>query len=196
MVGKASPYPDESAHLAQAAEHRLNEFSAGRDCARRALAGLGCAAQSIRSDADGLPLWPNATLGSISHSRGLCAAVAANTDAYTCLGLDIEKTNRLSDAAQRRVVHSDESGWVNSDQKRASLLFSAKEAFYKAQFPKWRSPGNFHDITLSIDESKHEARIQAMTVQFSEAIRERAGDFQFRYVFFADYVVTLCWLAS
>ncbi len=169
---------------------------AGRDCARRALVALGFEAGPIVPDEDGVPLWPERCLGSISHSRGLCAAVAARADAYVCLGLDLEKTNRLSAGAIKRVVHPGEAEWVGDDQARASLLFSAKEAFYKAQFPKWRSPGNFHDLSLAVDESAGELHIQGISGQFPAALCERAGQFRFRFRYISDYVVTLCWLSD
>lgn len=190
---QANAFPEECAHLADAAPHRVNEFLTGRRCARVALASQGVNAAAILADADGVPVWPDSWRGSITHSRGICAAVVGAESRYAYLGLDLEKTNRLGEAAIRRVVHADEAAWVAGDQSRASLLFSAKEAFYKAQFPHWRCPGNFHDLVLEVDEAKQVARIAKLSEQFPQKLRAEADAFQFSYQFVDDYVVTLCW---
>lgn len=189
---QVNTFSEECAHLADAAPHRINEFLTGRQCARAALASQGVGAVAIISDADGVPVWPEAWRGSITHSRGLCVAVVGAESRYTYLGLDLEKTNRLGEAAIKRVVHADEAAWVAGDQSRASLLFSAKEAFYKAQFPQWRCPGNFHDLVLEVDEAKQVASIAKLSEQFPQELRAEANSFQFHYQFVDDYVVTLC----
>lgn len=190
---QVNAFPEECMHLADAAPHRVNEFLTGRQCARAALASQGVDAVAIMADADGVPVWPKAWHGSITHSRGLCTAVVGAESRYAYLGLDLEKTNRLSEAAMKRVVHVDEAAWVAGDQSRGSLLFSAKEAFYKAQFPQWRFPGNFHDLVLEVDEAKQVARIAKLSEQFPQKLRAEADAFQFHYQFVDDYVVTLCW---
>jgi len=187
-------YPEELRHLANAAEHRRNEFLTGRVCARTALSRLDVSRMALHPDKDGVPIWPPSTLGSISHSRGLCAAVAAKTNAYECLGLDIEKIDRLSHLAMKRVVNDEESVWVDQNQARGSLLFSAKEAFFKAQFPRWRCQGNFHDITLHVNPASSTLEIVFISSNFPKDLRRRAGEFELRYHAFGDYVATVCWL--
>jgi 4'-phosphopantetheinyl transferase EntD len=187
-------YVEEGQHLVNAVVARRNEFIAGRRCARAALSGIAQAPCALSADEGGIPRWPENTVGSISHSRGLCCAVAATADAVTCVGLDLEKTTRLSPRAMERVVHPLEASFVGEDQAKGSLLFSAKEAFFKAQFPKWGAQPNFKDLALQIDTVSEQMSVGEIAPHLPEVLREAAVRMQFRYRFLGDYVVTLCWL--
>lgn len=187
-------FAEEWAHLLQAAAHRQGEFSTGRACARQALATAGAAACAIPPDAAGVPIWPESYLASISHSRGLAAAVAGEAAQFEYLGLDLEKTNRLSPVAIRHVLHPDESEWVGGDQFRATVLFSVKEAFYKAQYPRWRCQANFNDLCFAVDDGARSLRVTWIAERFPAGLREQVQSMQFRYSIFGDYIVSLCWL--
>lgn len=187
-------FQEEADCLSGAGLHRQCEFLAGRECARGALERIGFPRVPILPDTSGVPLWPDGALASISHSKGDCAAIAARASGYGMLGLDLEKTNRLGSSAIKRVVHSNEQIYVGDDQKRASLLFSAKEAFYKAQFPRWRTPANFHDLELTVDEASSSLRVEWIDKRFSKELSSRASEIEFRFAFVADYVVSACWL--
>ena len=172
------------------APHRQREFVRGRMCARRALDSLGVGVAGLMPDADGIPQWPEGVVGSISHCHGVVMAMAANSADCCLLGLDLEKINRLSAGAISKVLHPIEESFAGSDQLKASILFSLKEAFYKAQFPKWRAVGNFGDLALEVDLANGAANIIEMDARFkSELMRLR---FRFRIV--DDYVVSLCWM--
>jgi len=172
------------------APHRREEFAAGRHCARRALAAVGAESGLSLPDADGLPVWPEGFLGSISHSRGIAGAVAAPAKKFSLLGLDLEKTDRLSEAAMRRVLHPLEAAFAAGDQAKTTILFSLKEAFYKAQFPRWRTAGNFGDLALCVDLGAGAARVAEMDARFAPELEELC--FGFRIV--GDYVLSLVWL--
>jgi 4'-phosphopantetheinyl transferase EntD len=187
-------YPEEGQHLASAVVTRRNEFISGRYCARAALVQIGTIPCALPPDADGLPIWPAGSVGSISHSRGLCCAVAASAEDVISLGIDIEKTTRLSPRAMERVVHPLEANFVGGDQALGSLLFSAKEAFYKAQFPVWGAQPNFKDLALQIDVASKQLSVCEVATHLPQPLREAACRMQFHYEFFGDYVVTLCWL--
>ena len=181
---------EERARVATWAPHRQMEFAAGRACARRALEKVGFAERAdLLSDADGVPGWPEAYVGSISHSRGLALAVAAPNSVVSLLGVDLEKTNRLTEAAIKRVVHPREDKFVQGDQTRASILFSLKEAFYKAQYPRDRSNGNFHDLILEVDPDAGRAHAVELAPRFQQDLLE----LQFTYCVVGDRVVSLCW---
>jgi len=187
-------YPSEMARLHAAMQSRKNEFATGRRCLREALQQQGIGVEALLSDSDGVPDLPAGAIGSISHSRGQCAAIAARASDAECLGLDLEKTTRLSAGAMKKVVHLRELQWVDGDQRRASLLFSVKEAFYKAQFPKWRCLANFHDLALTVDEVTQSLKVDFISEKFPEELVQRSTSLQFRYQFVGEYVVTLCWL--
>ena len=182
--------PEERQLLESWAPHRQREFATGRLCARRALDLLGVGVSGLLPDADGVPQWPEDVAGSISHCRGVAMAVAACSTDCRLLGLDIEKINRLSAGAINKVLHPIEEGFAGGDQLKASILFSLKEAFYKAQFPKWRAVGNFRDLGLEVDLADGAAKIREMDARFnSELLRLR---FRFRVV--GDYVLSLAWM--
>ena len=171
---------------------RQQEFAAGRLCARRALVALGQPESELLRDAGGLPLWPKGVVGSITHSRGIAAAalrLARGPDAL--IGLDLEKTNRLSAGASRRVLHSLEVDFAGGDQVRATILFSLKEAFYKAQFPRWGVEGNFQDLGLEVDLDSGQAAVAALGGNFSGFAAQLAG-LEFRFSLCDDYVLCFC----
>ena len=180
----------------RASVQRQREFFGGRQCARKALAKFGVDAGSIGIGADHLPSWPAGFLGSISHSKGYCAALVGSRSDFCGLGVDLEKTNRLSDQAIMRVLHPDEEAFAAGDQQLASLFFSAKEAFYKMQFPRWRTTANFQDLALGLERSSSafELRVGWMSNRFSSVLRSRARDVCIRGQFFGDFVVSVCWM--
>lgn len=189
-------FKEEELAVAQSGDYRKREFAAGRFCARAALLKAGFKAGPISVDEDGLPKWPDEALAVISHSRGYCAAIASSRSRFRVIGLDLEKTNRLSSAAIERVVHQEEQSFVKDDQRLASLLFCAKEAFYKAQYPEWETSANFHDVVLSVDMDAGSAEIVRMHERFPQQLRDLAGLIEFRFRFFGDFVVCLCWLRN
>jgi 4'-phosphopantetheinyl transferase EntD len=191
---RAFQYSHEAQHLANASLARRNEFIAGRHCARAALAQLGHQPCAMPADADGLPIWPSGTLGSISHSRGLCCAVAAFATDHASLGVDVEKTNRLSPAAMARVLHPFEANEIGNDQVLGSLLFSAKEAFFKNQYQVWKAQPSFKDLALKIHTESQHLSVQEIAAHLSKPLRDATLRMQFRYQFLSDYVITLCWL--
>jgi 4'-phosphopantetheinyl transferase EntD len=179
----------ERAHIADWSPHRQMEFASGRVCARRALDELGVGLAALPADAEGVPVWPEGSTGSIAHSRGLVAAVASTMHVRRLIGLDLEKTNRLSEAAMRRVVHPLEHAFVGRDQVRGSVLFSLKEAFYKAQYPRWRTTGNFDHLSLDVNLEAGTARITAMDARFAPELK----DLHLAFRMVGDYVVSLVW---
>lgn len=187
-------YEEEKERMRAAGNYRKNEFIAGRECARSALEAVGFSRAPILPDEDGVPLWPEGAIGAISHSRGYCAAIAGKRCDYRLLGLDLEKTNRLSPSAIKRTVHPDEQVYVKDDQKRASLIFCAKEAFFKAQFPVWETHANFHDLILAVDSTHGKLKILKTGKRFPHELVLLAPMIEFRFRYFEDFVVTACWL--
>ena len=182
--------PEERQLLESWAPHRQREFATGRLCARRALDLLGVAASGLLPDADGVPQWPEDVAGSISHCRGVATAAVAHSADCHLLGLDLEKINRLSAGAIKKVLHPIEEGFAAGDQLRASVLFSLKEAFYKAQFTKWRAVGNFRDLALEVDLVDGAAKIREMDARFNPELLR----LKFRFCVAGDYVLSLAWM--
>lgn len=141
----------EMAHGQRALASRVQEFAAGRAAARQAMAQLGLAPEAIPVAADRSPVWPEGLHGSISHCARLCAAVI--TTGPQSLGLDIEENTPLSEELLPLICSDAEQGRMAGPDLfwRAKLVFSAKEAAYKAQFPLTGMVFGFDHIDLNLD---------------------------------------------
>lgn len=129
-------WPGEGDAIARAIPARQQEFAAGRTAARAALQQAGLAPCSLPMGPDRAPLWPATAVGSISHAGGWAAAVAARSDLWAGLGLDLEPAAPMPEemAALIRAPGDDDAGLL-PPALSATLLFSLKEAAFKAQFP-------------------------------------------------------------
>lgn len=195
---RESVFSEEFAPLRGAPRHRQQEFLCGRACARAALSGLGGGGGPIKMDAERVPVWPKPFLGSIAHSKGFGAAVAARNSEIGAIGVDLERIDRLSAKAQQRVVHPDERSFVKGEQRRATVLFSVKEAFFKMQYPIWRRAANFPDLVLEAEDAEEEPRIRIAELGecFSEALRAQAAGVQIRCRYVDPFVVSICWMPA
>lgn len=129
-------FPAEARLVERAVAKRQREFTAGRLFAREALGRLGVPPQPILAE-DRRPLWPAGTLGSITHTEGRCAAAAARQSDFMGIGLDVERRDAVTPDLHRHVLTAGERDWLQSvpaddRDRRATLTFSAKEAFYKS----------------------------------------------------------------
>jgi enterobactin synthetase component D len=144
--------PVEETYLGpRATERRRFFFALGRAAARDALAELGVAPVAIRRGPAGEPLWPPGIVGAISHTGDLAVAIVGWQSNYTGLGVDLEQLSPgLSVKAARLVCTPAERAWVGDGEEtnRGTMLFSAKEAVFKALFPIERIWLGFSDAEL------------------------------------------------
>lgn len=181
------PLAGEAEHLRFAIARRHAEFAAGRAVARRAMAALGHPEQPVMTAADRSPIWPRGLTGSISHSETLC--VAAVSDGPVYLGLDIEPDAELSEALVGTICSRAEIARVRGPEmlRHASLIFSAKEAAYKAQFPITRKVFGFDhiDLTLNFEQRRFTATYLRPAHPF-----EVGDQLQGRFDIVAGHIVT------
>jgi 4'-phosphopantetheinyl transferase EntD len=163
-----------------AVARRVAEFAAGRHCARLALRELGIEAGPIPIGERGAPQWPAGVTGSISHGAELAGAVAARTTAYSGLGLDIERRGRLAPQLYRLLFTEQElAAPITPDL--AVLLFSAKEAVYKAAFPLLRQWIDFTEVLIEVDTENCRFRVRPVAREAELALLGAgAGRFAFR----------------
>src|SRR5262245_52443619 len=88
-------FPAEEEHIARAVDKRKREFALGRTCARRALLALGVPAGALPAEKERSVSWPDAAWGSITHTQGFCAAVAALRSDVRGIGIDAEQKERV-----------------------------------------------------------------------------------------------------
>src|ERR1700691_2265414 len=145
--------PAEAAFLGRAVPKRVGEFAAGRPCARRAMAEFGIVNFAIKVAGDRQPVWPDSMVGSITHTTGFCAAVVGERRRVAALGLDCEVVGDVNGEIWPSICLPIETAWIQSlpiaqQAAAVTLIFSAKEAFYKCQYPVVRESLNFRDVRI------------------------------------------------
>lgn len=152
----AKLFPEEEAVIARAVEKRRREFTTGRACARAALAKLGCPPAPILPGERSAPRWPAGVVGTITHCRGYRAAAVARDRVVAAVGIDAEPNGPVPDGVLGAVASAAEQAALTTLAATASgvswdrLLFSAKEAVYKAWFPLTRRWLGFEDASITI----------------------------------------------
>jgi len=135
---------------------RRHEFAAARACARVLLGELGLADASIPARSDGSPIWPPGIVGSLTHCDGLRAAAVAPAHLYRSLGIDAEMRAPLPGRTRELAARPEECAQLGRLQAADAhvpwdrILFSAKEAFYKAWYPVMGSFLDFHDVRIDL----------------------------------------------
>ncbi len=147
-------FPEEERSAGRAVEKRRREFVTGRACARQALEKLGMRPVPIPNGERGEPLWPSGVVGSITHCRGYRACAVARAADVSAVGVDAEVDEPLPRPVLEQVAFGRERAIVAERGAGVCLdrlLFSAKEAIYKAWFPLARRWLGFEDVELTID---------------------------------------------
>ena len=179
-----TPFPEELEAVAGAVLARRRGFACGRACAHSALQALGAVDAPIAAAETRAPIWPAGTLGSISHTRDIAAAVVCRSvDAYA-LGLDLERAEAPVDEGWRRLVLT-RAELLQVDALRLMevrlplLIFSAKECVHKVAAPLWGSRLDHQDVDVTVE-------LDARQFSASVSGHELRGLFGF----FDDHVVT------
>ena len=188
---------EEEAVRSATVKRRL-EFAAGRTAAREALTGLGFTNARVPMNPDRSPVWPTGTVGSISHCAQIAVAVAATTSCVRGVGIDIEQSLALDVSLWEETLTRREQKWLESkgDVDRvswATVIFSAKEAFYKMQYPLTSRWVGFHEVQAEIHPLNLRLELwcdQLAVCRVLGTDRVRVG-----YIFAGEHCVTGCELA-
>jgi 4'-phosphopantetheinyl transferase EntD len=207
--------PGESHYVARARAKRLQEFAAGRACARTALAAFGVHGAELPAATDRQPVWPPGFVGSITHTSGFCAAAVAPKQSVRSLGVDTEVVGAPTPDIWSTLCRDEELEWLDAlavEHRPAAvtLVFSAKEAFYKCQYPLVAEWLDFHDVRIDVPDWHGAAADEAdapgaagraglftaaamRTIRFAgHAVLPLTG----RFVFHEQYVSAGVWLAN
>jgi 4'-phosphopantetheinyl transferase EntD len=185
--------PEEARHVASAVDRRRREFAAGRACARLALGRLGLQAGPLLPGPDRAPVWPEGTVGSITHCTDYCAAAVARRGAVRALGIDAELNAPLPPGVAELVCTEAELAWTSMGAQRGTnwqvLIFSAKESVYKSWQPLTGEWLGYLDAELSIDpgQGSFEARL---LVPAHPALGKRFSGFHGRFAMTPSHVLT------
>lgn len=148
-VGASGPcdpaglHPSEAACIARALPARQREFAGGRAGLRAAQSALKLAPLPVPMGPDRAPLWPPGLRGSLTHAQGLCLAVLTADPGIRALGLDLEADAPLPPEVLAEVVQPDDGDLP------PPVVFSVKEAVFKALYPQVRQVFGFDAVRVS-----------------------------------------------
>lgn len=148
-------YPGEEAYIIAPASPRGREFVTARRCAREALGLLGVAPGPISVGPKREPVWPAGVVGTITHCEGYRGAAVSR--AVASVGVDAEPDQPLPPGVLDQVASPEEQRALDALARSHPglhwdrLLFTAKEAVYKAWFPLTGAWLDFEDAVLAID---------------------------------------------
>ena len=148
------PHPEEWEDIAAAAPARQQEFVAGRLLARTLGETLGLPPAPLRRAEDRSPVWPSDRTGSLSHCDTLCAAAVGKRSAIQSVGVDVETIGRVEPKLWPTLFTEREADYLSSLAPEAigveaTLFFSAKESFYKCQYPLTQEWVGFQDVEVA-----------------------------------------------
>jgi 4'-phosphopantetheinyl transferase EntD len=147
--------------VSKSVPRRQAEYFYGRLAARHALVSFGQSHAHIGTGFYREPLWPDGIVGSITHNLSYAAAIALDRRSHAAIGIDVESiiTPELRDAVTMVAMSSDELAYLSSISIDIDFLitvvFSAKESFYKAAFPSVRRFFDFDAIILRHFDEQH-----------------------------------------
>ncbi|MBY6140894.1 4'-phosphopantetheinyl transferase superfamily protein [Leisingera daeponensis] len=151
----AEPLAEEAAGLSpNAVKKRRNEFAAGRDAVHQAMRQLGVSPAPVQVGSDRAPVWPAGLVGSITHTKSCAMAVLAREGEVQALGVDVEEDTPLKAELLPAICSEREQAWLRRQDnpgQMAKVIFSAKEAAYKAQYTLSRAFYGFDGMELELD---------------------------------------------
>ena len=149
-------FPEEEAVIAQAVEKRRKEFTAVRACAREAMMRAGAPVSPLVPSQGRAPRWPAGFVGSMTHCEGYCAATVGPRDQLLTVGIDAEPDESLPAGVLAAVSDSTERAWLADLPSQGPawdrMLFSAKEAVFKAWYSQTQRWLDFSDGRLRIHD--------------------------------------------
>jgi 4'-phosphopantetheinyl transferase EntD len=118
------------------------------------------------------PLWQDGVVGAITHKADAACAVVARKDVACGVGVDLETLSPpVRFSISSKVCTDREQAWLaeapDEKDKRLKMIFSAKEAGFKAFFPIQQVYLGYRDAELSWREEKQD---------FIGVLRKGAGD--------------------
>ncbi len=169
-------FPEERAAVDRAVAKRVREFAQGRHCARQALSRWGLGHRAIPQGPGRAPTWPAGMTGSITHTDGYCAAAVAERGVIAALGIDAELLGRADPALWPAICTAHELAELTalpapSRDLRATMIFSAKEAFYKCQYAITGAWVDFQDVEVVVADSDGHFALRPLTPLVQSLVR-------------------------
>jgi 4'-phosphopantetheinyl transferase EntD len=133
---------------------RVKQWASRRGATYLTLKELGFnPVPTVQSGPAGEPIWPDGITGSITHCYPWSIVVAAKCSGEFVIGVDLEsllKSRRVDISAV--ICRKGELDWISAGNyfhERMAMIFSAKEALYKALYPVLQRYIDFKEVELS-----------------------------------------------
>jgi 4'-phosphopantetheinyl transferase EntD len=163
-LGDFTLSPEEATVLSdRACKKRRDEFNLGRAACHSALKKAGFTyPPPVLKGSLNEPIWPNGFVGALTHA-GLIAICAICPCSHAMgIGVDLEELegveNQIPENAYDMIGTGSELGWVKADKAlsevRIKMLFSAKEAAFKAFSPHAMEYLDFKEAIFQWDDKK------------------------------------------
>ncbi len=190
---EGSLHPQEHSLTHKMGDKRKREFCASRLLAKTLLSQFDIQDFPLLMGEHRAPLWPENICGSITHTNSYCAVTIALKNDIQSIGIDAEKISRVNSNIHDHICQNDEWQWVQTlpdeeRQKYLALIFSAKECFYKCQFPLTQNWLNFKDVLISIDPTIYAFKA-TITNPSKNTLKEHLH-FNGKFIFENDLVIT------
>ena len=150
--------PDEILAFAGSVIKVRRASGAARIVARQLLSRFGQAPRAIPKSTAGMPVWPDGIVGSLAHDARIAVAAMAQQHEFLSVGVDVEPAEPLAADLLDIVATPKERQTIQDDPLRGRLLFSVKEAIYKAVYPLDRTFLDHHDVEVSLSAGTAEVR--------------------------------------
>ena len=127
--------PEEALAFASSVLKGRRASGAARTTARALLEQLGAPSLAIPRTAARAPLWPDGIVGSLAHDAEIAIAAVGLRRNFLGIGIDVEPSSPLPPDLLPIVATPRERRMIGDDFGLGRLLFSVKEAVYKAVHP-------------------------------------------------------------
>jgi 4'-phosphopantetheinyl transferase EntD len=111
---------------------------------------MGLNGVAVLRASSGAPVWPSGITGSLAHDDEMAVAAVAPVSHIASLGIDVEPAHPLPDDIFALVATGADRADPVNRHLAGRILFSAKEAVYKAVYPLDREVLGYEDIVVDL----------------------------------------------
>jgi 4'-phosphopantetheinyl transferase EntD len=141
---------EEMASLSFPAIERRRSSGAARCVARELMNSMGFAGLPILRSTSCAPIWPAGVVGSMAHDDRIAVAAVGLRRDLDAVGIDIEPAGPLPPDMLELIATPKERRSIADNPLWGKLLFSIKEAVYKAAYLLDHEFLDFYDIEVNL----------------------------------------------
>lgn len=145
--------PEEAPAFASSVLKVRRASGAARTAARALLEQLGAPSLAIPRGPARAPVWPEGIVGSLAHDAEIAIAAVGLRRDFLGIGIDVEPADPLPSDLLPMVATPAERQVFGDDLGFGRLLFSIKEAVYKAVHPLDGVFLDHHDVDVALTTS-------------------------------------------